>query len=416
VKPVSTERAVRRPATISAVAVRAGVSESTVSRVLKGETPVREITRRRVQDALAELGYRPSVMSPDRGARRLATISDVAARAAVGEATVSRVLNGSALVRTATRQRVQAAMEELDYRPSPIARSLSRGRAMTLGVIAPFFVRPSAVERLRGAEAGFTAAGYDTVLYNVGTPEQVRDQFENVVRGRADGILIISVPPPRGVMPRLLGSGMPVVLIDLRHARLSHVYTDDVEGGQMATQHLLQLGHRRIAFVGDFSNNPYGFTSSARRCAGFQQAMWQAGLEVPARYVKEGDHSREAAVRLTSELLSQQDPPTAIFAASDTQAFGVLEAASQAGLEVPDRLSVIGFDDIEMAAYIGLTTVRQPLEYSGARGAELLLDMTEGLRAREPVAEKLMLELQARRTTANVAGEAGLPHGPPPAK
>ena len=421
-KPVSIERSVRRPATISAVAVRAGVSESTVSRVLKGGALVREVTRQRVQEALAELGYRPSFLPLDRGGRRLATISDVAARAGVGEATVSRVLNGSALVRTSTRQRVQAAMEELDYRPSAIARSLSRGRAMTLGVIAPFFVRPSAVERLRGAEAGFTAAGYDTVLYNVGTPDQVRDQFENVVRGRADGILVISVPPPRGVMTRLIGTGMPVVLVDLRHARLNHVYTDDIEGGQIATQHLLQLGHRRIAFVGDFGDNPYGFTSSAHRCAGFLQTMRQAGLEVPAHYIKQGEHSRDVAVRLASELLSQREPPTAIFAASDTQAFGVLEAASRAGLEVPDQLSVIGFDDIEMAAYLGLTTVRQPLEYSGARGAELLLEMTDGWRPREPVAEKLPLELRPRRTTARIAGEAngvgeaGLPHEPPPAK
>ena len=115
------------------------------------------------------------LMARRRSARRLATISDVAARAGVGEATVSRVLNGSALVREVTRQRVLVAIEELDYRPSPIARSLSRGRAMTLGVIAPFFVRPSAVERLQGAEAAFTGAGYDTVLYNVSAPEHVRD-------------------------------------------------------------------------------------------------------------------------------------------------------------------------------------------------------------------------------------------------
>jgi len=191
----------------------------------------------------------------------------------VAEATVSRVLNGGSLVSEVTRRRVQAAIGELSYQPSPIARSLSRGRTMALGVIAPFFVRPSAIERLRGAEAAFTMAGYDTVLYNIGTAEQIPEQFENVSRGRADGILVISVPPPRRAMERLLASGTPVVLVDVRHPGMSQVYTDDVEGGRLATQHLLELGHRRIAFVGDFSENPYGFTSSAHRCAGFQRAL-----------------------------------------------------------------------------------------------------------------------------------------------
>jgi LacI family transcriptional regulator len=343
-------------------------------------------------------------MATGRSVRRLATISDVAIRAGVGEATVSRVLNGSALVREATRQRVQAAIEDLDYRPSPIARSLSRGRAMTLGVIAPFFVRPSAVERLQGAEADFTQAGYDTVLYNVSTPEQITEQFENVARSRVDGILVISVPPPPRELDRLLASTTPVVLVDVRRSGLSHVYTDDVEGGRLATRHLLQLGHRRIAFVGDFSDNPYGFTSSAHRCAGFEDAMSQAGLEVPPEYVKEGEHSREDAVRLASELLALPRPPTAIFAASDTQAFGVLEAAVDAGVEIPGRLSVIGFDDIEVAAYVGLTTVRQPLMYSGARGARLLIDIAGGAHLPEPVVEKLDLELAERRTTAEPSG------------
>jgi LacI family transcriptional regulator len=333
----------------------------------------------------------------------MATISDVAARAGVGEATVSRVLNGSALVREATRKKVQAAIEELDYRPSPIARGLSRGRAMTLGVIAPFFVRPSAVERLRGAESAFTAAGYDTVLYNVSTPDQVQEQFENVAGGRADGILVISVPPPPREMERLVDSRIPMVLVDLRFAGLSQVYTDDVEGGRVATQHLLELGHRRIGFVGDFSDNPFGFTSSAHRCQGFRETMGGAGLDVPPLYVKEGDHNRDVAVRLASELLRLENPPTAIFAASDTQAFGVLEAAVAAGVEVPRQLSVVGFDDIEVAAYVGLTTVRQPLRYSGSRGAGMLVEIAEGESRPVPKAEKLRLDLVVRRTTASLA-------------
>jgi LacI family transcriptional regulator len=361
---------------------------------------VAQVTRQRVLAAIEELHYQPARAFRDRSSRRLATMADVGALAGVGEATVSRVLNRSSLVSEATRLRVQQAIDELDYRPNPIARSLSRGRAMTLGVIVPFFVRPSAVERLRGAEAEFTAAGYDTVLYNVGTPEQVQEQFANVAGGRSDGILVISVPPPNREMERLAGGRTPLVLVDVRYPGHSQVYTDDVEGGRVATRHLLELGHRRIAFVGDPSDNRFGFTSSAHRRRGFEQTMRQAGLDVPPNYVKEGEHSREIALRLAAELLALSEPPTAIFAASDTQALGVLEAAVQAGVDVPRRLSVIGFDDVELAPYLGLTTVRQPLVYSGARGARLLLEETAGWHPDEPVVEKLSLELVVRRTTA----------------
>jgi LacI family transcriptional regulator len=385
---------------LAAVAAHAEVSESTVSRVLRGSDLVAQVTRRRVQAAIAELDYQPGKSTRGVRDRRPATMADVGARAGVGEATVSRVLNSSRLVSEGTRQRVLSAMEELDYRPNPMARSLSRGRAMTLGVIVPFFVRPSAVERLRGAEAEFTAAGYDTVLYNVGTPEQILEQFHNVTGGRSDGILVISVPPPEREMERLLGSGAPVVLVDVRFPGLTQVYTDDVEGGMLATRHLLELGHRRIAFLGDPSDNRFGFTSSAHRRAGFEAAMTEAGLQVPPHHITEGEHSREVALQQASELLDLPDPPTAIFAASDTQAFGVLEAAVLAGVDVPGRLSVVGFDDVEMAPYLGLTTVRQPLTYSGARGARLLLEQASGWRPENPVVEKLSLELVSRRTTA----------------
>ncbi len=369
--------------------------------MLRGSDLVAQVTRQRVQAAIAELDYQPNKASRGDRDRRLATMADVGARAGVGEATVSRVLNSSSLVSDATRRRVLSAMEELDYRPNPMARSLSRGRAMTLGVIVPFFVRPSAVERLRGAEAEFTAAGYDTILYNVGTPKQVQEQFLNVAGGRSDGVLVISVPPPPEEMERLVGGGAPVVLVDVRFPGLSHVYTDDVEGGILATRHLLELGHRRIAFLGDPSDNRFGFTSSAHRHEGFEAAMREAALEVPPHHVKEGEHSREVALQQASELLALPDPPTAIFAASDTQAFGVLEAAVRAGVDVPGRLSVIGFDDVEMAPYLGLTTVRQLLTYSGARGARLLLDQAAGWRPDNPVVEKLSLELVNRRTTAS---------------
>lgn len=333
--------------------------------------------------------------------RRLPNIGDVAVRAGVAEATVSRVINGTARVRESTRRRVEEAIRALDYRPSQIARGLSYGRSMTVGVIAPFFTHPSAVLLLRGAEERLTASGYGIVLYNVGRPEQLHEQFGRVVDGRTDGVLVIAMPPPEPELERLLGAGVRVVLVDFRHHGLAHTYVDNVLGGYLATRHLIELGHKRIAFVGDPSGNPYGFTSSVDRCRGFRRAMAESGLPLPTNYLKEGPHGRHVAHRLTGELLQLSEPPTAVFAASDTQALGVLEGAANLGVDVPRGLSVIGFDDIEAAAYVGLTTIRMPLLLLGSRGAELLL---EACVAEHPpaslVAEQLPLELVVRKSTA----------------
>jgi LacI family transcriptional regulator len=336
-----------------------------------------------------------------RWGKRPANIAEVAAAAGVAEATVSRVLNVTAPVREHTRRRVEEAMRALDYRPSQVARGLSRGRTMTVGVIAPFFTQPSGIELLRGADEFLTTTGYDIVLYNVGRPEQVLEQFQNVANGRTDGVLVMAMPPPEREVSRLLSRGVPVVLANFRHDGLTHTYIDDVAGGYMATKHLIELGHRRIAFVGDPSANPYGFTSSVDRCRGFRSAMAEAALSVPTEYVKEGPHARHVAHRLTSELLNLMEPPTAVVAAGDTLALGVLEAAENVGVDVPRGLSVIGFDDIEVAAYVGLTTIRSPLVLMGRRGAELLVEACAAQHQPTPVvAEQMPLELIVRKSTA----------------
>jgi LacI family transcriptional regulator len=329
-----------------------------------------------------------------------ATLADVAERAGVGAGTVSRVLNGSPMVREATRGRVEQAIRDLGYRPNRIARSLSRGHATAVGIVVPFFVRPSAVERVRGAERVLTSAGYDILLHNVSTPHQVPEQFRNAGAAAADGLLVISSPPIPAQIEELARQ-LPIVLIDVRYPDLPQIFTDDLEGGRIAARHLLELGHTRAGFVGDVSRNPFRFTSSAHRRRGFEEEMRAAGCRGPA--VAEGEHSQQAAMELATRILGLPRPPTAIFAASDTQALGVLAAASAAGMRVPEDLSVIGFDDIEAATFAGLTTVRQPLEYSGERGARLLLDTIAGRRDPGPHEERLELSLAVRRTT-----------GPPP--
>jgi DNA-binding LacI/PurR family transcriptional regulator len=329
------------------------------------------------------------------------TIADVAAHAGVGAGTVSRVLNDSPRVSERTRRRVLHAIEILDYRPNPLARGLSRGRCQTLGVVVPFFTHASAVERLRGVVAALDGSLYDLVLFNVESPVHRDEHFATLTRrDRADGLLIMSLPPPPGSLRRLADAGVPVVLLDTPGSGVPAVVTDDMAGGRLATRHLVDLGHEHIAFIGDEPENPLGFTSSSAREQGYHETMAAAGLVVRPGDVRHGPHVRAVARDLAADLLADRDRPTAVFAASDTQALGVLEAARARGLHVPGDLSVVGFDDVEVSSYAGLTTVRQPLLESGEIAATLLL---ESLAAEQPLGEAehhLDLTLVVRSTTA----------------
>ena len=313
---------------------------------------------------------------------------------------MSRVLNDSPLVSTATRERVMAVIDELGYRPSSVARALSLGRSSTIAVIVPFFTRPSVVLRLRGLADVINQSDFDLVLYAVETPGQ-RDRRIELAAGsdRFAGVIVLSLAIDDATVDRLSSGSAPVVFVDRRVESLPHVFVDDVAGGRRATRHLLELGHERIAFIGDDFDPNFGFTSSNDRGVGFRRAMQSAGISVPPEHFCLAEHGREAATRITTGLLDGPRRPTAIFAASDLQAFGVLEAARAVGLRVPDDLSVVGYDDVEVSPYLGLTTMRQPLYESGARGAELLLGAIVGNGA-EPASIELPVELEVRSTTA----------------
>jgi DNA-binding LacI/PurR family transcriptional regulator len=329
------------------------------------------------------------------------TIADVAAYAGVGAGTVSRVLNDSPQVSEATRARVLEAIDELQYQPSTLARALSRGRSHTLGVVVPFFTHASAVERLRGVVAELDGSRYDVVLFNVESPVHRDEHFRNLTRrDRADGLLVLSLPPPERELHRLLDAGVPVVLVDAECKGVPSITTDDVEGGRIAARHLVELGHTRIGFIGDDPNNRFGFTASAKREHGYRNVLADAGLRVRRGYVRYGSHDRTVARRLAAKLLAQRDRPTAVFASSDVQALGVIGAARDAGMTVPGDVSVVGFDDIEISGYAGLTTVRQPLYESGRLGARVLLEALEGGGSPMPVRHELPLELIVRSTTS----------------
>jgi DNA-binding LacI/PurR family transcriptional regulator len=336
---------------------------------------------------------------PPKSRDRAPTIRDVARHAKVGVGTVSRVLNDSPLVSDDARQRVHQTIDRLGYRRSSMARSLSLGRTQMIGVVAPFFTSNSVLERLRGVVGKLRDHGdYDLVLFDVETLTQRDDAFRSFARtDRVDGLLVMSLRPTDEEVESLRREGLPAVLVDVVHPALSRVVIDDVLGGTMATEHLLAKGHTVIGFVGD-EETPFGFTSSERRRQGMARALRRAGIKRNSALEFRAPHGREEARASAERLLRLPKPPTAIFAASDVQAIGVLEAARSGGLRVPEDLAVIGFDDIEVAEMLGLTTVRQPLRETGARGVELLLAAIDGIGG-DPTEELAPLTVIERRTT-----------------
>jgi DNA-binding LacI/PurR family transcriptional regulator len=330
------------------------------------------------------------------------TIRDVARHAGVSAATVSRVLNDSPLVLEPTRARVRASVDELGYRLNATARNLSIGRAMAIGVVVPFFTAPSVIERLRGVVERLGRGErreYDLMLFDVEAPEQRDGALRDLARrDRVAGLLIISLPISDAEVAALERDGMPAVLVDSFHAGLPRVVIDNVHGGALAARHLLDRGHRRIGFVGDHRTNAYGFTSSEDRRLGLVGALAEAGVEHDPGLERFGPHGRDEAGQLAEALLTLPDPPSAIFAASDLQAIGALKAAERVGARVPEDVAVIGFDDIDMAEIVGLTTIRQPLHEGGALAADLLLAAIErGIG--EPTEERQTLRVVERRTT-----------------
>jgi DNA-binding LacI/PurR family transcriptional regulator len=335
--------------------------------------------------------------------RKAVTIRDVAREAGVSVATASRALNGKDVVSPETRDRILTVMQELGFTPSPAARRLSLGRTLTIGVVVSFLTRPQAAERLRGVDAVLTDSEFDLVIYNVESVQKRDHYLGSLAQSqRTDGLLVMSLPPPDSAIPSLGRSPVPIVFIDVHTpaiAGMPRVVGDDAAGGALAARHLLDLGHREVGFVGDAVADPFGFTSSRDREAGLIAELARAGVSIPPEWVGHGAHGRYEARDLARRMLTGDRPPTAIVTASDTQALGVIAAARDLGLHVPDDLSVIGYDDIEAADYVGLTTVRQQLVESGRRGAEVLLAEIEARSERPPVAH-LTPELVVRATTA----------------
>jgi DNA-binding LacI/PurR family transcriptional regulator len=288
-------------------------------------------------------------------------------------------------------------------RPGRAAATLVRGTPRTVAIIVAHLTRPSTVVRVASALTVLEEQGYDPIVFNVNTPPERDRHLEALMpTHRADGVLAICLPFTREQLDQFSRAGVALVSVDAVNPGVPQTVIDDVAGGRLATEHLISLGHRRIGFVGDmpFGKAPFdlGFVSSTHRLRGYRQALAAAGISAEADLIRRGSHDTATAAEHAARLLKSPDPPSAIFAASDTQAIGVLSAADRLGVLVPRELSVIGFDDIESAAFLGLSTVRQPLELSGAEGARRLCALICGERVR-PLRQQLGVELVPRRSS-----------------
>jgi len=303
-----------------------------------------------------------------------ATIYDVAERAGVSISTVSRVLNTPERVQAATRARVLSAIDQLHFVPRAEATARARKGTGRIGVLAPFFTYLSFTDRLRGVVAALADSSYELVVYSVASSSQ-RDGYLNTIalNRRLDGLIVMALAVDEAATHRLLTHDMATVLVEVAHPSFSCVEIDNQAGGRMVAQFLLERGHRRCAFVGDSEVPDYAIHTSDWRLEGYRWSLRQAGVELPDAYVALAPHGMAQAVQQAHQLFDLPEPPTAIFAPSDTQAMGVLKAARERGLRVPEDLAVIGFDDVEIADYIGLTTIRQQLKESGRVAVDLLL-------------------------------------------
>jgi DNA-binding LacI/PurR family transcriptional regulator len=332
----------------------------------------------------------------------LATIYDVSERAGVSIATVSRVLNSPERVSEETRVRVVAAIDELGFVPKVEARTRARKQIGRIGVLTPYFTADSFVDRLRGVAAGLAGLPYELVVYDVTTPAQRDGYLMNMALSQqVDGLVVIGLPFDEPMASRLLTQQLPIVQIGTATQRFSQrfdrILTDDAAAGRMAAEHLLARNHRRLGFVGAAADPDFAADFGTSNLDGFRQTLALAGVPLPDAYVSLASFGMEQARQQAHRLLDLPNPPTAIYAASDTQAIGVLSAARERGLAVPNDVAVMGFDDIEIAEFIGLTTIGQPLKELGRLAVELLLGQLAG--AERPVQQiDVPLRLKQRAT------------------
>ena len=328
----------------------------------------------------------------------MATLKELAARAGVHPATVSRVANKDPHLRisAATRKRIEALLKETGYQPDPMARGLKTKRSFVLAMVIPDITNSLFAGIFKGLEEAAGERGFSVLLCNTdGDPKRERAHLETLRARRVAGVVLASSFLNDPSVRWLKARGVPHVLVN-RYSDTSHAFvgSDDVAGGRLATQHLIELGHRRIAHLGGGEN-----TSTGRlRSRGYRGALAAAGLPHDPALEAVTGYLEDPAEEAMGLLLDLLDPPTAVFAGNDLVAAGALTAAQRRGLLVPGDFAVVGYNDIPLAQRLRLTTIRVPMHEFGRQSARILL---EQVASGSPSGERVIFEpeITVRATT-----------------
>lgn len=335
------------------------------------------------------------------------TIYDVADRAGVAISTVSRVLNDSPEVSEDTRERVRAAIEALQFRPDRTAKSLAQRQTDWLAVAVPSSTSQFYNELLKGVKDCLREHDIDLLLCNLGSAAPRETLWRFLTRGAVDALMLASLPVDDRLVHELRMLHAPVVLIGARSEHFDCFYWDDEAGAYAATRHLTENGHRRIGMItaAVWDSKLVDNQVSALRVKGYRRALEEADIEFDAdlvqtgRTLKHAGFSEEAGYEAMQKLLAIDDTISAVFASSDVQALGAWNALRDAGKKVPDEAAIIGYDDIKISRYIGLSSVDQRMQQIGYRASELLLAKLAGTRSEPPVVECIVPELRIRNSS-----------------
>jgi LacI family transcriptional regulator len=326
---------------------------------------------------------------------------DIARQVGVSQSTVSRALRGDRRVAASTRRRVEQAARDLGYVPNAAARSLITSRTETIAVVLADITNPFFPQLVDVLHDEFGLSGYRTVLLNDRTNATgATELIPRLSSGSVDGIVFLSSLLTSPVPKTLADRGLPVILLnrEVEGLEVDVVVSDNIGGGALAAESLVKLGHTRIGLIPGPAN-----TSTGRdRELGFLASLRRHGVAFDERLRRESPYSHQGGYQAGIELLVEPEPPTAIFCGNDVIAFGVLDAARRLGVEVPERLSVIGFDDIEMAGWelFSLTSIRQPLAQMAKAAAGMLLDRINSAGSLPPRRQVFPAGLVTRATTA----------------
>ena len=332
----------------------------------------------------------------------MANLSDVAAEAGVSPAAVSRYLNNRIELPQATKDRIDAAIAKLDYRPNLMARRLSTGKAEAISLVTPDIANPFFAELAAAVEREAHERGYAVYISSTSSGAgNEADAIRRMADGHVDGLIMMTNRVDDGTLASLLENRDNVVLLDedIAGANLPRVFVENAEGAYRATRHLIENGHRDIALIG----GPNRLMSVGERLEGFSRAMAEAGLPVPPGWVMLGDYTSAYGQAAASVLLDGPARPSAILACSDYIAVGVMKAVRARDLIIPRDLSLVGFDDMAFAELVDppLTTVRQPLGHMGRLAVRHLLALLEGGEA--PAETRLPVQLISRQSVAHPA-------------